>query len=145
MTDLSTADHLEIQDLYARYAYAYDGGDAEGWASLFTPEGMFGRAGDEPVRGAAALARFAIENLAANPGVTHHTTNVLIEADRTGIRGRAYVLVLRVATDGSVRLRNVGEYEDRIEHTHAGWRFASRLFRSRLPDGSVDSVLITGP
>lgn len=142
MAALSLSDRLEIQDLYARYAYAYDAGDAEAWAALFTAQGSFGRAGEEPVVGAEALARFVVDNLGASPGVSHHTTNVLVEADGEAARGHAYALVIRVAEDGSVRLRNVGAYEDRFERTHEGWRFAARVFTSMLPAESIDSLLV---
>jgi hypothetical protein len=38
---LSPQDHMEIQQLYARYNVLIDRGDAEGWAATFTPDGQF--------------------------------------------------------------------------------------------------------
>src|SRR5271168_5550342 len=38
---LTAQDNFEIQQLYARYNIAIDGGDAEGWAATFTPDGVF--------------------------------------------------------------------------------------------------------
>lgn len=147
MSKLSAEDRFEIQDLYSNYAYHYDRGEAQDWAQLFTEDGTFGRAGEEPARGREELERFAAENLEANPGVTHHTTNVTAEADGSAdrARGRAYALVVRVDEDGAVRLRNVGTYEDLLVRTASGWRFASRVFSSGLPSESIDSVLVESP
>ena len=53
-TALSTQDYVEIQQLYARYATAIDTGDAAGWASTFTPDGIF----NNNTRGHDALVQF---------------------------------------------------------------------------------------
>ncbi len=37
---LSTQDRLDVMDLVARYAECVDSGDAEGYAGLFTPDGV---------------------------------------------------------------------------------------------------------
>lgn len=146
MTKLSAEDRFEIQDLYAAYAFRYDRGEAEAWADLFTSDGTFGRAGEEPAQGREELERFVAENLGANPGVTHHTSNVVAEPDGPDRAiGGAYALVVRVDEDGAVRLRNVGTYQDELVRTPAGWRFAARVFTSGLPTESIDSVLVESP
>ena len=38
---LSAQDFVEIQQLYTKYNWALDSGDAEGYASTFTPDGVF--------------------------------------------------------------------------------------------------------
>src|SRR5205085_8730215 len=38
---LTSDDLVEIQQLYARYNWTLDSGDAEGYASTFIPEGVF--------------------------------------------------------------------------------------------------------
>ena len=40
MAELSAQDHVEIQNLYAKYNLCSDEGDAEGYASCFTREGV---------------------------------------------------------------------------------------------------------
>ena len=50
---LTSQDHDEIRQLYARYAHTIDTGDAEGWADTFTVDGVFGNA-----HGRAALVEF---------------------------------------------------------------------------------------
>ena len=52
---LTPEDHVEIQQLYFNYARAIDSGDAEGYAGMFTPDGMFGNS----VEGREALIAFA--------------------------------------------------------------------------------------
>jgi hypothetical protein len=49
------------------------------------------------VKGREALREFALERNGAAPGVSHHTTNVLVEESAPDVlAGRAYVLALRV-------------------------------------------------
>src|SRR4051794_28449812 len=38
---LSAQDFVDIQQLYTKYNWALDSGDAEGYASTFTPDGVF--------------------------------------------------------------------------------------------------------
>ena len=48
---LKMQDRAEIHDLYARYAYAFDGADADAWAALFMPGRAVRPPGIEPVIG----------------------------------------------------------------------------------------------
>ena len=52
---LTAQDYTEIDQLYARYNFSIDSGDAEGWADTFTPDGVFGG----NTEGRAALVEFA--------------------------------------------------------------------------------------
>ena len=36
---LTTQDYIDIQQLYARYNWAIDAGDIEGYVALYTPDG----------------------------------------------------------------------------------------------------------
>jgi len=38
---LTAQDFVDIQQLYAKYNWSLDAGDAEGYASTFTPDGVF--------------------------------------------------------------------------------------------------------
>jgi hypothetical protein len=40
-SSLTAQDHIDIQQLYAAYNNAFDGGNAEAYAPLFTPDGTF--------------------------------------------------------------------------------------------------------
>lgn len=62
LAELSTADRLEIEQLYAKYNHAIDFGDGDAWAATFTADGSFDRGrGAPPFVGTEALANLAIE------------------------------------------------------------------------------------
>jgi uncharacterized protein (TIGR02246 family) len=128
---LSTADRLEIEQLYARYAHAFDGGDAEAFAAVFTADGRFTSGAAEPIVGREALAAFVRRRFAEAPGTSHHITNVLLEdAPEGGASGRAYGLILGTATDGRLQFRNAGLYVDELVREDGAWRIRSRTYAS---------------
>lgn len=129
---LLPSDRLEISDLYARYAFAFDKGLAEDWAAAFTPEGSFDIDG-KLLQGRAELVEFA-RFMFKPPGMLHFVSNLLVTpTPDDGAAGRAYVQVMRVAADGSLRMVNIGEYEDVIVRHDSAWRFRARRFRSWVP------------
>ena len=71
---LTSDDLVEIQQLYARYNWTLDAGDAEGYASTFTPDGVFNNN-----VGHDAIVKFA-DTFHAGLGahVRHWNTNLLI-------------------------------------------------------------------
>lgn len=128
----------EITDLYARYSHAFDEGDGEAVAQLFTVDGVFARAGADPVVGRESLAGFV--NAAAGRGMRHIVSNILIEPTDTGARGKAYALALLVgATD--LRLATFGRYDDEFANTPDGWRFQVRKFTPFVPAELAGAVL----
>lgn len=52
------------------------------------------------------------------------------EGDRTVATARVFMCELRTAVDGSERTDAFGLYRDRYERTGAGWRIATRHYRS---------------
>jgi predicted ester cyclase len=139
---LSLEDRLEINDLYAAYAYAFDSNKAQEWAELFTPGGVFRLENFGEIVGRDALAEFASSRNESAPNVSHHTTNVIAEATSTGADGKAYVLALRL--DGkTIRVRNLGGYVDKLEKVDGRWRFALRHFSSWLEPELVDAPIVS--
>lgn len=136
---LKMQDRAEIQDLYARYAYAFDGADADAWAALFTPGGRFAPPGVPPVIGTAALRGFVAGRSSELPGMRHVIANVLISAEVDGAAGRAYFVCFRLGGDGRLRIRNFGRYEDTFARHEGEWRIASRDVVSDLPVELVDA------
>jgi hypothetical protein len=138
---LSDADRLLAHELYARYAYAFDSNAAAEWAALFTEDGAFRLGAELEIRGREALREFAAGRNESAPGVSHHTTNVLVEETAAeALRGRAYVLALRV--DGpQVRIRNLGAYVDELVKVDGAWLYRERHFTSWLDPGTVDAAL----
>src|SRR5687767_5521714 len=106
---LTADDHMQIQQLVARFGYALDTGANDGamLADLFTQDGVFGAA-----KGKAqlvALARTRPDG-AAN---RHFATNVIVRPAERGATGTQYEVMFAVGQDGnqSTVVRS-GRYED---------------------------------
>jgi hypothetical protein len=140
---LTALDYAEIQQLYSRYAFAFDTAEENGeaCARLFTSDGAFtfplgdpaGRQRCDPeCKGHDALVTLCRGR--GNKGrltLSHVTTNVVIEAAPEGARGEAY-LMLPVAGPGPQGMGVAGFYEDIIVKTPEGWRFKLRAY-TQLP------------
>jgi ketosteroid isomerase-like protein len=122
---------LELLELYARYTHAFDAGRADEVAALFIEDGVFLRAGSEPVRGHPALTEMVQRAHAGQPSLRQHlVTSIVLEADDARIvRGTAYVTVMSVMSD-TVRVAAHGRYLDTFVEDRECWRFQQRLFVS---------------
>jgi hypothetical protein len=135
MTDaLTTEDRLAIGDTIARYAWALDTGDVDGFVSCFCRNGVLvWDAFEEPERwqGAEALRHFAdfFRSLPSSAGRQHHVTNTIIEPCEGGARSRSYVAVALRQGDGPHLLNVMGYYEDLFRHEDSHWRLAERVIR----------------
>lgn len=69
---ISTEDYVAISDHLARYCWAVDEGDEEGWIALFTEDGVFTGVTPEPVVGREALRQVVRMGQASGPGMTRH-------------------------------------------------------------------------
>ena len=118
---LSTDDVIEIQQLYAKYNWTIDAGDAEGWATTFTADGVF-----NTNVGHDALVKFA-ETLHTGAGshLRHWNTNLLIQPASTGATGQVYLMLVDFATNPPTIARS-GNYTDELVKTAQGWRFKKR-------------------
>ena len=125
-TGLSGTDYAEIHRLYAEYAYAFDSGNAEMYAAVFTPDGEFATTmGD--LKGRTEIAALVEGRaLRERPKILHVTTNVIINASAEGATGSAYLLALDLAQSPAVT--GGGVYEDVIVRTSEGWRFKKRAY-----------------
>jgi ketosteroid isomerase-like protein len=118
-----TEDIEEIRKLLARYCFAIDSLNADGWADLFTEDGVFHYTLGEPLIGRDALRQF----VSMVPGDRHHLTmNEIIEVDGDGATVRSYALVTK---ESPPVISAVGDYEDTLLRTPDGWRFARRVYR----------------
>jgi hypothetical protein len=140
-------DHIEIERLYALYGHTMDAGDAEGWASLFSPDGSWDRV-EQPggeavfsVKGHADLTAFAREDYAARGAGAgrHWMGNVLIDGDTTRAQGRSYGFLIQLI-EGEVKWIAHGNFEDDFVKLDEGWRFARRAV-CLLGDSDVPSEL----
>jgi hypothetical protein len=95
---LTAMDHIEIQQLVAKYAYALDTGADNGYAyaDLFAPDATFIGMNQGPkgraYKGREALAALARGGKRGPLYVSHFATGVIIEPAPEGATGKVYVL-----------------------------------------------------
>jgi len=127
---LSVDDHLAIQQLVARYAYALDqnGDNGASYADLFTDDAVFRQPRTE---GRENLAKLASSAPHGPNYVRHFITNHLIEATAEGATGKQYLVVADIGESGQPNSIFLGgHYEDVYARTPQGWRFKARTFIS---------------
>ena len=131
---LSTEDQLAIRDIVARYAWALDTGDVEGFVNCFCRDGMLiWDAFDVPERweGHEELRHFAtfIRELPSSAGRQHHVSNTVIDVREDGVRSKSYAVVALRQGDGPHNLHVMGYYEDLFRREEGQWRLAERVIR----------------
>jgi len=139
MTDFE--DVLAIQQAIANYSYTFDSGDAEGWANIFTRDGVweyYGIGEDKPATkldGHDELRRFAEQRYRDRPeGVRsyHHQSGIIFDELTSDTARTRVMLVLTVQTAGerSARVLTTGIYHDQWQKTPQGWRLTYRVLRA---------------
>ncbi len=118
---LSAEDLAEINQLYARYNWAIDAGDAEGYAATFTADGVF-----NANVGHDAIVKFA-QGFHAGLGarVRHWNTNLLVLPTATGAHGQVYLVLVDFSTKPAT-IAASASYSDELVKTVQGWRFTKR-------------------
>lgn len=119
----------EIRELMARYCFALDDYALADLAALFTTDGIW-QSHYATATGPAeieALLRTVAPNPAAGAVQRHLNTSIAITLqgeDRAS--ARSYYAVIR-PVDGAPTVSIVGDYQDELVQTAAGWRFAKRV------------------
>ena len=143
---MGSGDRLAILDRIGRYSYAWDGRDAEAYAALFTPDGVFEvyAGGGEPVirnEGREAIRAWARAIHAGDdPGLRrraegeqsrhHQSGTVFDELGPDAARTRTMLLSTAQAPGDAVpRPSTTGVYRDEWRRTPEGWRLARRTLR----------------
>jgi hypothetical protein len=128
--ELSAQDYVDIQNLYARYNHMSDAGDAEGYASCFTDDGVLQI---DPlgvtVHGRASLIIYKQKDAARRGGRyrRHWNGSLLLEQlDADTVRGRCYFHGENGTPGEPPVLADAGIYEDRIVRVAGAWKFARR-------------------
>jgi hypothetical protein len=127
---LTLEDHVQIQQLLARYAYALDTGADDGYmyADLFAEDGSaFG------VSGRDNLAKLALAEPHGPNYVRHFPMHAVITPTSEGASGTQYLVMIDVGEDGHPgAISLLGRYQDTYVKTSQGWRIKSRaLVRSK--------------
>lgn len=123
---LTANDHIDIQQLYARYNDAIDSGNAGAWADTFTADGAF-----NTFKGRQGLMDFMAQWTGRMNGANlrHWNTNLVITPTSEGASGSVYLILL----DVSVRppaIASTVRYNDTLVRTAQGWRFKTRTTRA---------------
>ena len=144
---MSADDRLEIMELVARYAYAWDEKDAAAYAACFTEDAEFGvytRGRAAPAfrqQGRAAIERWAegmhsgeLEGMRepdAAERTRHAPGGVVFDAlEGDTARTRAMLFETRVAGGRSTPVPQIsGVYTDEWRRTPEGWRLSRRVLR----------------
>ena len=118
---LTSDDLVEIQQLYAKYNWALDSGDSQGYAATFTPDGVFNNN-----VGHDAIVKFA-ETFHGGMGarVRHWNTNLMILPTPEGAHGQVYLVLVDFSTKPAT-IATSASYSDDLVKTAQGWRFKKR-------------------
>jgi hypothetical protein len=138
---LSTADYIEIEQLYAKYNHAIDSGNANGWADTFTPDGVF----RNTTTGRDALVKF-VENFAKSSrgGFRHWNSNLTVVGTPEGADGSVYLMLWNVGVKPQA-IVTTGTYIDKLVKTPAGWRFKSRDIKGDAPPPAATPAAAPAP
>jgi hypothetical protein len=133
---LSVEDHLQIEQLAARYNLAIDLGDAQGWVDCFTDDGEFVvEPGGEwsASRGTTSSATSGKDDLLtlakaiiAGPSLRHWSANRVLTETEDGVDSVSYMTILFLDGPLADQLLS-GIMRDRLVHTADGWRFQRRF------------------
>jgi hypothetical protein len=131
---LTVDDRLDIMDLAARYAWAMDGGQPEGYASVFVPDAVH-----DPGQG-RYLGREAIRDMergfptdTAFPGTKHLVSQFIIEGNTRRASVRMYVArFTNVPGTNSVEVAWTGYYTDTVVKVGGRWYFEQK--KAHYPD-----------
>jgi 3-phenylpropionate/cinnamic acid dioxygenase small subunit len=94
---VSTDDYVAIADHMARYCWAVDEGDEEGWAALWTEDAEFTGVTPEPVKGREALKGVVRMSQSQGPGMMRHSVSNMmcdyIDGNRDRVQANYYNMV----------------------------------------------------
>lgn len=140
-------DRALIEDLQARYLFAFDFGDPEGYAGTFAPDGVLDYGGGE-IKGRKAIAEFIAagrkrseENRAKTPADQrpsvgrHVINNIVIKIDGKQAHAVAYWSHMTSGPDGRGGVDFFGHYEDDLVKIKGEWLFARRrIYNEAIPE-----------
>lgn len=131
---LSPADHIAIQSLLYRYAWALDTGDVDAFVQLFSADGVLewdAFETPEQWRGHAALRAFAedLRDLPSTAGRQHHVANVLATGGNGVASVKAYVTVHLRQAEAPHPITVMGWYEDECVLEPDGWKLRRHVIR----------------
>ncbi len=133
---ISPTDRAEILELYGQYAHRWDAGDAEGWADLFTADGIWERVAASDaveeladavhIEGRDALMQFCRDLFEIEQGqVRHWASNHVIDGDGEAATAKVYAMIVDLRS-GVPAISVTGIFTDHLVNGSGGWRFKRR-------------------
>jgi hypothetical protein len=146
-------DRALIEDLQARYLFAFDFGDPEGYANTFTLDGILDYGGGES-KGRKAIAEFiaagrkrteearAKTSAGERPSIGRHIiNNMVIKIDGNNARGVAYWTHMTSGSNGRGTVDFFGHYEDEMVKVKGQWLFARRrIYNEAIPEWASEYI-----
>jgi SnoaL-like domain len=140
-------DRARIEDLQARYLFAFDFGDAEGYAGTFAPDGILDFGWGE-IKGREAIAKFIVDGrrrteearASTKPGELpsvgrHIINNIVIRVDGRKAHAVAYWTHMTSGSNGRGTVDFFGHYEDDMIKVKGEWLFARRrIYNESIPE-----------
>jgi uncharacterized protein (TIGR02246 family) len=140
-------DRARIEDLQARYLFAFDFGDAEGYAGTFAPDGILDYGAGE-TKGRKAIAEFiaagrkrteetrAKTPAGQRPSIGRHIiSNIVIQVNGDKARSVSYWSHMTSGADGRGGVDFFGHYEDELVKLNGEWLFARRrIYNEAIPE-----------
>jgi hypothetical protein len=140
-------DRARIEDLQARYLFAFDWNDADGYANTFAEDGVLNFGWGE-LKGRQAIKEFissgeedraqsrASTPAGERPRVGRHIiSNIVVKIDGDKASGRAYWTHMTTGPTGYGTVDFFGHYEDEMVKVNGEWLFASRhVYNEAIPE-----------
>jgi hypothetical protein len=128
---LSVADRVEIEELYARHAWALDTADVEGLAALYTEDAVIDDVQTGRFEGAGAARRFAEAARDAPDfrGRQHWSGHNRLVREGARCRVTSFGLAAQLHSSGATFLPWLGYTEDVLLDVAGAWLFSERRFR----------------
>lgn len=124
---VSTDDHVAVADHIARYCWKVDSGDGDGWADLWTADGVFIGISPEPITGREALRQVPL-GVAENFGDTmcHMAGNIFCDygESRDTIHAHLYNFVTTWGGGDGGKLFTMARCRMTLVRAGAGWLIA---------------------
>lgn len=140
-------DRALIENLQARYLFAFDFGDPQGYAGTFAPDGILDF-GQGEIIGREAIAKFIADGrkrteearaktpAGERPSIGRHIiNNMVITIDGKKAHGVAYWTHMTSGSNGRGTVDFFGHYEDDMVKVNGEWLFARRrIYNEAIPE-----------
>jgi hypothetical protein len=142
-----------IEDLQARYLFAFDFGDPEGYAATFAAEGVLDF-GQGEIKGREQIAKFIADGrkrteearaktpAGERPSIGRHViNNIVVTIDGNKAQGVAYWTHMTSGANGRGTVDFFGHYEDEMVKVKGQWLFARRrIYNEAIPEWASQYV-----